>query len=101
MEFAKSTSRWLGISDLFVAALMLAHLSATANILSATRLPTTNTMQCMAVSGPWFCAPALRLVCLFEDEDAAGPLVCVRYASPHVGQAFEPDGRQVLSGQKT
>jgi hypothetical protein len=24
-------------------------------------------------SGPGLCAPALRLVCLFEDEDAAGP----------------------------
>jgi hypothetical protein len=23
--------------------------------------------------GPWFCVPALRLVCLFEDDDAAGP----------------------------
>ena len=35
--------------------------------------------------GPWLCVPALRLVCLFEDDDAAGPLTR-NYASAHVGQ---------------
>ena len=28
---------------------------------------------CRHDRGPWFCVPALRLVCLFEDDDDAGP----------------------------
>ena len=40
-------------------------------------------------TGPWLCVPALRLVCLFEDEDAAGPFDA-KYKSPYVGRAFVP-----------
>ena len=39
------------------------------------------------MTGPWFCAPALRLVCLFEDDDAAGPFD-TESASDRVGQAL-------------
>ncbi len=66
-----------------------ARIGPTANILSATRLPQLgcephgDSNGC----GPWFCVPALRLVCLFEDDDAAGPLTR-NYASAHVGQAL-------------
>src|SRR5262245_60991566 len=51
-------------------------LPRTANIPSATRLPANS------VTGPWFCAPAFRLVCLFEDDDAAGPLIREKPSSP-------------------
>ena len=36
--------------------------------------------------GPWFCVPALRLVCLFEDDDAAGPSFIENCSSPHVSE---------------
>ena len=40
--------------------------------------------------GPWFCVPALRLVCLFEDDDAAGPYYAeIQIALRRPG--FEPD----------
>jgi hypothetical protein len=44
------------------------------------------------ITGPWFCAPAFRLVCLFEDDDAAGPFRETN-SPPDVGQAFKPDDR--------
>ena len=47
------------------------------------RLPPKKTSSFV---GPWLCVPALRPVCLFEDDDAAGPLTR-NYASAHVGQA--------------
>ena len=64
----------------------------TANILSATRLPhrvsashrdaeSAISEKLPYVCGPWFCVPALRLVCLFEDDNAAGPCVAeLRFA---------------------
>ena len=51
---------------------------------TASRKP--NSLKLGNDRGPWLCAPALRLVCLFEDDDAAGPLTR-NYASAHVGQA--------------
>jgi hypothetical protein len=54
-----------------------AQFGPTANILSATRLPQLVfpiSEKLADECGPWFCVPALRLVCLFEDDDACRPV---------------------------
>src|SRR5262245_22678200 len=82
------TSRWLRTSKSIGPTTHLSMIGTTANIPSATRLPTCRRVseKLAHQSGPWFCVPALRLVCLFEDDDACRP-VNTEHASAHVGQA--------------
>ena len=77
MEFAKSNLALAQNIQVSRAELCgEAQIGPTANILSATRLPQLVAEFLVKLGlgfGPWFCVPALRLVCLFEDDDAAGP----------------------------
>jgi hypothetical protein len=74
-SLALSTSRW---PEPFPQTSCRRHAfacrSATANILSAARLPhsTDRGKPRSSQHSPWLCAPILRPVCLFEDDDAAG-----------------------------
>jgi hypothetical protein len=73
-ELAQSTSRWHGRAfRIGVAAKTFCTVRDDRQHPFGSRATVRAPLETRHSSGPGLCVPALRLVCHFEDEDAAGP----------------------------